>query len=198
MKAYHFTSETLRNGQPIPPIGEWLVHNGPIVPCDSGLHASEHPLDALQYAPGAMLHLVELEDNLVSHGEPIDKWVGRRRKIVTTIDATELLREFARWCALQVIHLWDAPAVVRQYLKTGDESLRAAARRTAASAAARAAASAAARTAARTAASAAAWNAAWAAAMAAARATTWDAAWAAAREAQRHKLMEMVQEEFGL
>jgi hypothetical protein len=39
-----------------------------------------------------------------------------------------MLREFARWCALQVIHLWDAPDVVRQYLETGDESLRAAAR----------------------------------------------------------------------
>ena len=36
-------------------------------------------------------------------------------------------REFARWCALQVIHLWDCPEIVRLYLETGDESIRAAA-----------------------------------------------------------------------
>jgi hypothetical protein len=53
--------------------------------------------------------------------------VCRRRKIVKRIDATELLRKFARHCALSVIHLWDAPKVVRDYLETGDESLRAAA-----------------------------------------------------------------------
>jgi hypothetical protein len=38
------------------------------------------------------------------------------------------LREFARWCALQVIDLWEAPDVVRQWLATGDESIRSAAR----------------------------------------------------------------------
>jgi hypothetical protein len=61
---------------------------------------------------------------LKSHGEPIDKWVGRRRKIIATINAEELLREYARWCALQVIHLWDAPQVIREYLETGNDSLR--------------------------------------------------------------------------
>ncbi len=25
---YHFTGATLRNGEPIPKLGEWLVHNG--------------------------------------------------------------------------------------------------------------------------------------------------------------------------
>jgi len=127
MIGYHFTSDKLRNGNPIPPIGEWLIHEGDIVPCVSGLHASEHPFDALAYAPSEMLHLVELDGDLISHGDPIDKWVGRRRKIIKTINATELLRKFARWCALQVIDLWDAPDVVKRYLETGDESLRAAA-----------------------------------------------------------------------
>ncbi len=37
------------------------------------------------------------------------------------------MRDFTRWCALQVIHLWDAPPIVREYLETGDESKRAAA-----------------------------------------------------------------------
>ena len=128
MKAYWFSSDTLRDGRPIPPPGEWLEHDGPIIPCESGLHASEHPFDAMAYAPGNMLHMVELEGDLISHGNPVDKWVGRRRKIVATIDATDLLREFARWCALQVIDMWNAPQVVREYLETGDESKRDAAR----------------------------------------------------------------------
>jgi hypothetical protein len=33
---YHFTSDKLRDGRPIPAIGEWLEHIGPIVPCQSG------------------------------------------------------------------------------------------------------------------------------------------------------------------
>jgi hypothetical protein len=197
MKAYHFHGGTLRDGRPLPPIGEWLEHDGSVEPCESGLHASEHPFDALKYAPGPFLDRVELEGDLVSHGEPVDKWVGRRRKRLATIDATELLRLFARLCALDVVHLWKAPDVVARYLQTGDETLRAAARAAAgadAGNAAWAAARAAAGAAARAAAGVAAGNAAWDAARAAARAAwdaardaawddAWDAAWAAARAA---------------
>jgi len=125
---YHFTGDKLRNGEPIPPIGEWIEYKGRIVPCKSGLHMSEHPFDALHSAPGCLLHQVELEGDIVPHGDPVNDHVGRRRKIIATIDATDLLRAFARWCALQVIDLWNAPAIVREYLETGDETKRDAAR----------------------------------------------------------------------
>jgi hypothetical protein len=36
-------------------------------------------------------------------------------------------RTWARWCALQVIGLWDAPEIVRRYLETGNETIRSAA-----------------------------------------------------------------------
>lgn len=62
----------------------------------------EHPFDAFLHATGPVLHKVG---------------TGK-------VDATELLREFSRWCALQVIDMWDAPDVVRKYLETGDDSLR--------------------------------------------------------------------------
>jgi len=148
---HHFTGATLRNGHPLPEINAWLKHDGPVEPCKSGLHCSEHPFDALTYAPGNLLHKVELRGDLLPHGNPVDKWVGRERKIVATIDATKLLFAFARSCALDVVHLWDAPAVVKNYLATGNPAIRAAA-----------------------------WDAAWAAAWDAARAAAGDAAWAAA------------------
>jgi len=182
---YHFTGDRLRDGRPIPAIGEWLEHDGPIVPCERGLHASEHPMDALTYAPGPMLHRVELEGDLVAHGDPPDKWAGRRRRILASVDATDLLWRFARWCALQVIDLWAAPAVVREYLETGDDSNRAAARAAAWAAWAAARDAWAAWAAARDAA----W-AAWAAAGDAAR----DAAWAAQRAEFAGMVREAVQE----
>ena len=96
------------------------------------------------------------------------------------------VRLFARECASDVLHLWDAPQVVKDYLATGDESIRAAAR-DAAGAVARAAAWSAAGSAAWSAAGAAAGSAAWAAVGSAARSAAWsaarDAAGAAARAA---------------
>jgi hypothetical protein len=185
--AWHFTADTLRDGRPIPPVGEWLIHNGKVEMCARGLHASRSALDALQYAPGGTLHRVECEGIVA---EDSDKLVCRRRRIVATICESrmdQVLRAFARRCALDVIDKWDAPEVVRRYLETGDESIRAAARaaaldaaldaaRAAAWDAARAAAWAAARDAAR----AAAWDAARDAAGDAARDAAWDAAWDAA------------------
>ena len=202
MRAYHFTNgHTLRDGRLLPAIGEWLVHSGPIVPCESGLHASKHPFDALQYAPGDTLHLVEIRGEIVEHDT--EKVVGRKRKIIKTIDAGKLLRDFARWCALQVVEKWNAPAVVREYLETGNESFRYAANAAAAGYDAWAAECAANDAwdaandawAAECAARAAAWaaaNDAWVAARAAARA----AAWVASRDAQRKKFKQMISAAF--
>lgn len=121
---YHFTNGKLRNGDPVPPIGEWIEVAGKITPCVRGLHASEHPFDALTYAPGTHLHLVELDGLIIPHGNPVDKVVAQRRKIVATIHAETLCRDFARRAAIDVLPLWDAPEVVKQYLETGDEKLR--------------------------------------------------------------------------
>ena len=165
---YHFTSDKLRDGRPIPAVGEWLNHEGQIVMCKSGLHASAHPFDALKYAPGNLLHKVILQDIVE---EEDDKVVAHSRKIIATIDATELLRKFARQQALSVIHLWDAPEIVKEYLETGNEELRAVVRD-------------------------AAWDAARAAARDAARAAAWDAARDAARGAARVQFNILVNEAF--
>ena len=177
MIAYHFTGDTLRDGRPVPAIGEKLTHTGEIIWCKSGLHASPKPHQALRYASGKWLHRVECGQ---IEREEDDKLVCRERTILQTIDAEHLLRRFAADQALAVAHLWDTPDVVREYLTTLDDSLRDAAW-AAALAAARDAAWSAARVAAWAAAWGAAWDAAWAAARAAARAAAWDAAEAAAR-----------------
>jgi hypothetical protein len=192
MKAWHFVSDTLRDGRPVPADGEVLVHEGPLKLCASGLHASKNILDALQYAPGSIICRVEVGGEII-HG--YDKLVCSERTILWRASGEQVLGQFARMCALDVLHLWDAPDIVVQYLKTGDESIRAAARD--ASDAARDAAGDAAGAAARTAARATDLDAAWAAARdaawatardaarteAAARAAARDAAWAAARDA---------------
>ena len=176
--AWHFTGRKLRDGSQIPAQGEWLVHDGRVKMCSSGLHASRKVIDALAYAPEQTLHRVRLRGIA---DEEDDKLVANERKIIWTIDGDTMdgiLREFSRWCALQVIHLWDAPDVVVQYLKTGDESIRDAAR-DAAWAAARAAARAAA------------WDAAWDVAWASAS----DAAWASALDKSNRRLTSMVMAE---
>ena len=167
IKAWHFTRITLRDGSPLPADGETLVHEGELVMCESGLHASKRIIDALVYAPGHIIHRVECGGEILQLD---DKLVCTERTILWRIDGDEVLRKFARLCALDVIHLWDAPQIVIDYLKTGDESKRRAARD-------------------------AAWDAAWATAGSGAGSAAWavagdarDAAWAA----QNKRLTRMV------
>ena len=155
---WHFVGAKLRDGRPVPPDGNWLKHDGELVMCDSGLHYSRRLIDALGYAPGSTICRVEV------HGWEYngDKGVAMSRRILWRVDGEDLLRRFARLCALDVIHLWDAPEIVARYLKTGDESIRAAS-------------------------GAASWvasrAASWAASGAASRAASWVASWAASRDA---------------
>ena len=170
IRAWHFVGDRLRDGRAVPKDGVWLEHAGEIRICESGLHASRDPFDALQYAQGPILCLVDCDGDIA---EESDKLVCRRRRIVQRLDATEGLRYFARMQALSVVHLWDAPDVVMDYLMTGDDRLRAAA-----------------------------WAAASDAARAAARAAAWAAAWAAAMDAAmdaaQSEWTDLVAEAFGL
>lgn len=179
--AWHFTGDRLRDGRPLPAVGEWLEHEGLVRICESGLHASRRPADALWYAPGPMLHLVECAEIA---SEQADKLVCRRRRIIASMDATDMLRYYARMRALSAIHLWDAPDVVLDYLMTGDKRLGIAASDAARdastgarSAAARVAASAAARAVTWATARDAAWDSVRAVAWTASRDATLDAAW---------------------
>ena len=124
--AWHFTDgNKLRDGTKLPAIGEWLEYEDEVRICSSGYHYSLLPSDALLYAPGDTLHLVECDDIVETHK---DKGVCRRRRIIASMDAEEMLRYYARMQALSVV--MNAPEmsdVVYDWVFTGDESLRSAA-----------------------------------------------------------------------
>ena len=179
IEAWHFLASDKRFGYGdgnLAAPGYVYSVDGPIALCSWGLHFSVRALDAVEYAPGSWVGRVIASGDIIL-GD--DKGVATHRQYLWIADATETLRAFSRWSALQVINMWDAPDIVRRYLESGDESLRTAAR---------AAAWDAARGAARAASRGAAWAAAWDAARAAARAAAWDAAWDAARAAQNDEL----------
>jgi hypothetical protein len=103
-------------------LGETHEAKGDLELCQNGMHASERLIDALAYAPGPVLYKVTLGGEIVK-GD--DKLCARSRTYVSGgVDISVQLRKFARMAALEVAHLWDMPPVVRQYLETGDESLR--------------------------------------------------------------------------
>jgi hypothetical protein len=188
-------------------VGQTLTAEGPLELCENGMHASLRALDALQYAPGAIVCRVELSGEIV---EGHDKLCARHRKVLAMADATKTLHEFACWCAEQALlrereagrvpdpRSWAAIEVKRRWLKGEANDAELDAAWAAAEAAVRAAvrAWAAARDAIRAAAwdaiRAAAWAAAWAAALAAVRAAVRAAAWAADWDAQNTKLEEML------
>jgi Arc/MetJ family transcription regulator len=187
--AWHFVADILRDGQPVPPHGVTLTHSAPLIMCQSGLHASLHPFDALPYAPGPNLCLVACGGDILYSA---DKIACTERTIVARMDATPLLRYCARQRALSVVHLWDAPQLVLDYLM-GDDTLRAAAlsvaQRTvqyASRPAVRYASGSAAASAAEYAATSAARSAAWSAAEAAAMSTARSAVRSVARYAARY------------
>jgi hypothetical protein len=184
---WHFANETetLRfgDGRKIEVGTTHKVDCTPIL-CKLGLHASKIVREALNYAPGNILFRVQLGGKII-HGD--DKSVATSRKYLARVDAELILREFARKCALQVIHLWKCPQVVQDYLESGDESLRSAARSAARSAIRRVAWSATRRVA-----WSAAESAAYSAAYSAARRVARSAAHSAARNAQSKMLDKMV------
>jgi len=124
IRAWHFVGRTLRDGSSIPPDGVTLRCEGELRMCVFGLHASRDPFDALHYAPGTTLCLVECGGKII---EGTDKLVCSERTIIARMDVSELLRYYARMQALSVVHLWEPSDVVLDFLMTGRSAAYAAA-----------------------------------------------------------------------
>jgi len=86
-----------------------------------GLDGCERITDALDYARGTTLSRIELSGRLARFG---DRVYATRRRYIEVMDATNLLRSFARSCALTVSKLWNQQRAVVDYLSSGDDALR--------------------------------------------------------------------------
>ena len=64
-----------------------------VTPCEFGLHASEWLVDAIKFASGPILCLVEVWGDIARHGDDII--AGRHRKVLEMHDVTRDLREYA-------------------------------------------------------------------------------------------------------
>jgi hypothetical protein len=100
-------------------VGESLSIEGSLVLCHNGLHYSEHPFDALHYAKGFECFKIEALGDILCDYITQNKCCTNIRLHVARKDAKEAVLLFARQQATKVSHLWDAPAVVRQFLETG-------------------------------------------------------------------------------
>lgn len=90
--------------------------------CKFGLHGSIKAIDALRHAPGDHLFYCRLGGKII-HGD--DKSVASQRTYLAGgVDVSDVFRKFAKRCALDSIHLWDAPQVVVDYLNSDSEELR--------------------------------------------------------------------------
>ncbi len=104
MKAFHFLPADRRlrygDGRKVRD-GETLsyINAAPPKLCERGMHASVRCQDALGYAPGAVLCVVDVTGD-VTEGD--DKIVGRHRKVLWSAGEAVILPlivEYARWCA---------------------------------------------------------------------------------------------------
>ena len=190
IKGYRFVTDDLKSqhGDIQWVIGKWQKCKGELALCENGFHASEKPIDSLNYLFGTRWFECEVRGEIL---KDTDKFCASEMRLMREIPK-KVIQQFAIDCAYHVLQILEdeypddkrprqALRAAKAYLKSPtEENLE---RLNAAWAVAYTAD--AARAAAWDAARAAAWAAAWAATRAAAWAATRDAAWAAAWDAAR-------------
>ena len=92
MTADH-TGDTLRQKVQA---GQTLTVKPPVIPCENGLHWSRRAIDALRYAPGAIICRVRASGEIE---EETDKGCSSERTCIAMADAITTLHEFAVWSA---------------------------------------------------------------------------------------------------
>lgn len=107
-------------------VGETHSVDGEIEICKNGLHASSRLIDALNYALGNILYLVECSGDM---DITEDKFCSRHRKYLAEFDATKVLKEFARKVALINIELIkpycseEDYKIILDFLETGNNDV---------------------------------------------------------------------------
>ena len=121
---WHCATENMRlghdDGRKIQ-AGQTLQVRRPLKLRNCGLHACENIMNALEFFREPNICRVTLSGNIL-HDKTL--WVASKRTYLWHVDGRKFLPEYIRWCALQVAHLWCAPDIVIQYLKTGNQALQ--------------------------------------------------------------------------
>jgi hypothetical protein len=103
--AYHFLRDDMTAGSGEEPAwseGETRTIEGEISLCEYGYHSAPSPWDALGYALGSVLCLVEISE---PEGRDETKFVSRSRKLVKAVNIERQLREFACDVAEEALNL---------------------------------------------------------------------------------------------
>ena len=120
--AWHFVGERLRDGRPVPPDGQLLVHVGPAELYRCGLHASPLLRDAVrdrgQFLRVPTLCRVEVGDVVARDASRL---VCRERRILWRIDATEILNDIASRCLWQLRYVHNVYAAIAYRAAFSDE-----------------------------------------------------------------------------
>jgi len=77
-------------------LGKWVKYDGKLELCKSGLHASETPLESLNYAYGDRWFKIEARGKINKDGA---KFVASEMRLVQEIDVKKVLIRFAIICA---------------------------------------------------------------------------------------------------
>lgn len=135
VRGWHFIRDDGRTqyGSILVKAGQTYSIQGRTILCEQGFHGCELLIDALKYAPGAMLCRVELWGDL-KRGS--DKIVAQNRHVQWMLDVTRLLHGFACDVAEELLRKhgvtdersWNAIRVKREWMdgKATDEELAAA------------------------------------------------------------------------
>lgn len=93
-----------------------------------GSNGSKTPIDALSFRRGSQFYYCDLE---VFHCELLEdpfagrvkEMIGLKRTHLSGIDASVLLRNFAKRVALDIAQLWNPPSFILDYLNSDNEDL---------------------------------------------------------------------------
>jgi hypothetical protein len=104
---YKFVTSDLKskNGDATWVVGEWKNCEGALKLCENGFHASEEPLDSLNYVYGDRWFAVEARDEF-KRGD--DKFVAREMRLLRELPVKQILVAFAVACAKRCYKNWRA------------------------------------------------------------------------------------------
>ena len=79
---------------------------GELIRCENGMHGSRRIIDALSKAPGPIACRVDMIGEIIHYR---DESVARARRMLWSVDATNILHEFACRCAEDALAFIDKP-----------------------------------------------------------------------------------------